>query len=120
MSLEKVQKTKRLTLEDIAPLWTKFLSGSGQTYHPPSVPIKMSDYRYCIVGEAWGFSGRYMYSGGGANPYYCPRCIDLSRDISDAYYLSLEKSKDLGDAIRAFEDHWNEKHREKAPIDQGT
>ena len=61
-----------------------------------------------------------MYSGGGANPYYCPRCIDLSGDISDAYYLSLEKSKDLGDAIRAFEDHWNEKHREKAPIDQGT
>ena len=43
MSLEKVQKTKRLTLEDIAPLWAKFLSEGGQTYHPPSVPMKMSD-----------------------------------------------------------------------------
>lgn len=80
----------------------------------------MSDYRYCIVGEAWGFRGIYMYSWGGGNPYHCPRCIDLSREISDAYYLSLEKSKDLGDAISAFVDHWNEKHREKAPINQAT
>jgi hypothetical protein len=118
MSLEKVQETKRLTLEDIAPHWAKFLSESG--HHPPSMPIKMSDYRYCIVGEAWGFRGIYMYSGSGANPCHCPRCIDLSREISDAYYLSLEESKDLGDAISAFVDHWNEKHREKAPINLAT
>ena len=105
--------TKSITFNELCPIWSKKLSLGLDKIDKYLIE---RDSKYCIVGEAWKFSGRY-------NGYYlalliplvgCWTCIKYSRKFAK---ISKNKSKkenltktDFEPLIEYFVKHWNQKH----------
>lgn len=105
--------TKSITFNELCPIWSKKLSLGLDKIDKYLIE---RDSKYCIVGEAWKFSGRY-------NGYYlalliplvgCWTCIKYSRKLAK---ISKNKSKkenltktDFEPLIEYFVKHWNQKH----------
>ncbi|HZB63925.1 MAG TPA: hypothetical protein VE307_01305, partial [Nitrososphaeraceae archaeon] len=97
------------------PIWAKKLSLGLDRIDKNIIE---RDSKYCIVGEAWKFSGRY-------NGYYlalfiplvgCLTCIKYAHKFAK---ISKNKHKkenltrtDFEPLIEYFVKHWNQKHRE--------
>jgi hypothetical protein len=108
--------TKSITFNELCPIWSKKLSLGLDRIDKFMIE---RDSKYCIVGEAWKYSGRYT-------GYYlalliplvgCWTCIKYARKFAD---ISKSKNKkenltrsDFEPLIEYFIKHWNEKHVNK-------
>jgi hypothetical protein len=108
--------TKSITFNELCPIWSKKLSLGLDRVDKFMIE---RDSKYCIVGEAWKFSGRYT-------GYYlalliplvgCWTCIKYAHKFAK---ISKNKNKkenltrsDFEPLIEYFIKHWNEKHVNK-------
>jgi hypothetical protein len=105
-----VQKIQALlTLEDVCPLWSKKIR---LPFDQTDRSIMSSDSKYCLVGEAWGFSGRH------AGYYIAPLIPFLGCWTCVLYGLKMGKlsrkrvsQRDFEPITADFLKHWNEKHK---------
>lgn len=105
--------TKSITFNELCPIWSKKLSFGLDRVDKFMIE---QDSKYCIVGEAWKFSGRYT-------GYYlallipligCWTCIKYSRQFAKISKNTYKKEKltrsDFEPLTEYFMKHWNEKH----------
>jgi hypothetical protein len=112
--LNKYKPDQDLTLEDVCPIWSKRLKlGLAKK----DKDILARDSKYCLVGEAWGFTGKHAgYYLAPLIPFIgCWTCVQygnkmgkLTKRKTVATYLH---SSDLEPIIAEFLKHWNERHR---------
>jgi hypothetical protein len=108
---EKLGVSKdKLTLEEVCPTWDKKMKVglSKADRH-----ILSHDSKYCLVGEAWGFTGRHTgYCIAPLIPFVgCWTCVKYGLAMGKE---SREESNNTSDFLRLiteFLQHWNEKHR---------
>jgi hypothetical protein len=109
--LRGVPSSKYLTLEDICPTWaTKLRTGLDNR----DLKVLIHDSKYCIVGEAWGYTGRQT-------GYYiapliafvgCWTCVKFGRAMGNVvkHYGQSFTADHLQLIINNFVEHWNEKY----------
>lgn len=72
MSTSDRSDYNKITFEEIAPDWSKRLNklttAKGISYEKDSIYSDISDYKKCIVGEAYGYSPSYVIYG---TPNHC-------------------------------------------------
>ena len=107
---------KSLTFNELCPIWSKKLSVGLDRVDKFMIE---HDSKYCIVGEAWKFSGRYTgYYLAPLIPFVgCWTCIKYAHKFAKT---SKDKNKkenltrgDFEPLIEYFIKHWNEKHINK-------
>jgi hypothetical protein len=116
MQKEKVRKggsssSEYLAFEDICPTWA-FKLGTGLDNR--DLKILAHDSKYCIVGEAWGYTGRQTgYYIAPLIPFVgCWKCVKFGRamgKIANHYSQSFTAGR-LQPIISNFVEHWNKKH----------
>jgi hypothetical protein len=108
--------TESITFNELCPIWSKKLSLGLDRLDKFIIE---QDSKYCIVGEAWKFSGRY-------NGYYlaflipfvgCLSCIKYTHKFAKISKNTSKKGNltrtDFEPLIEYFIKHWNEKHVNK-------
>ena len=108
--------TKYITFNELCPIWSKKLSLGLDKVDRFMIE---RDSKYCVVGEAWKFSGRYT-------GYYlafliplvgCCTCIKYARKFAKTSKNKNIKEditrSDFEPLIEYFINHWNEKHTNK-------
>ena len=109
-SISKHKLNKTFTLEEVCPTWAeKMKVGLSKSDRH----ILSHDSKYCLVGEAWGFTGRHT-------AYYivplipligCWTCVKHGRAIGKEARRKANDSSNFRPLITEFLRHWNEKHR---------
>ena len=108
--ISKHKLTKTFTLEEVCPTWARKMKvGLSEVDRH----ILSHDSKYCLVEEAWGFTGRHTgYYIAPLIPFIgCWTCVEYGRAMGKE---SKEKSNDTSNfrpLIIEFLKHWNEKHR---------
>jgi hypothetical protein len=102
---------RSLDLKDICPLWSlKLRSG----FDEQDVKTLVHDSKYCIVGEAWGYTGRHAgYYIAPLIPFVgCWECVKLGRKMGRIAkgFGPLAAPDHLRPTIYYFVKHWNLKH----------
>jgi hypothetical protein len=96
--------TEQLTLEDISPIWASCLKKENLPTFMSSTWFKWcSELRKtskCIVGEAYGYSSRYVYG--------CDDCSKIG--CTFLYYFTLNWHGKLESNKQDFIRHWNKEH----------
>jgi hypothetical protein len=103
-----------LTLKDICPIWCKRLE-LGLTKKERDTMAR--DSKYCLVGEAWGFTGRHAgYYLAPLIPFIgCWTCVKYGNKMGkiarrqQPVTINLHLSN-LEPVIAEFLAHWNERH----------
>jgi len=106
-----VQKSSQaLALEDVCPIWSKKI---GQPFDEIDKSIMSSDSKYCLVGEAWGFSGRHAgYYIAPLIPFLgCWNCVKYGHTMGKLSRKRESHVLDFEPIIADFLKHWNEKHK---------
>jgi hypothetical protein len=108
---EKAPSTEYLTFEDICPTWaSKLRTGLNKQ----DVKTLVHDSKHCIVGEAWGCTGRQTgYYIAPLIPFVgCWMCVKIGREMGRIAKHSGQSSSAgyLQPVINDFVEHWNEKH----------
>lgn len=107
---EKVS-SEYLTFEDICPTWASKLKTDLDTQ---DIEILVHDSKYCIVGEAWGCTGRQAgYYIAPLIPFVgCWTCVKFGREMGRIAKESGQSNAagHLQPVISNFIEHWNEKH----------
>ena len=107
---------KSLAFNELCTIWSKKLSVGLDRVDKFMIE---HDSKYCIVGEAWKFSGRYTgYYLAPLIPFLgCWTCIKYAHKFAKT---SKDKNKkenltrgDFEPLIEYFIKHWNEKHVNK-------
>jgi hypothetical protein len=102
---------KSLDFKDICPSWS-FKLRSG--FNERDVKTLVHDSKYCIVGEAWGYTGRQAgYYLAPLIPFLgCWECIKLGRAMGKIAkeFGPLAAPDHLRPTIDYFVKHWNLKH----------
>jgi hypothetical protein len=99
-----------LSFEQVCPLWSKkFRNGLDKL----DMCILASDSKYCLVGEAWGFTGKQtgFYIAPLIPLVGCWRCIRFGQKFGRVAKRSDANAKDFGPLISKFLIHWNQKHK---------
>ena len=99
-----------LTLQEICPIWSsKLRNGLDEK----DTSILSGDSKYCLVGEAWGFTGKQAgYYIAPLIPIIgCFTCIKYGKRFG-----KIAKNKDctinnFEQLISEFLTHWNQKHK---------
>ena len=104
--------TKSITFNELCPIWSKKLSLGIDRIDKTLVE---RDSKYCIVGEAWQFSGRYTgYFLAPLIPFVgCWTCIKYARKFANISKTNKKANVtriDFEPLIEDFMIHWNEKH----------
>jgi hypothetical protein len=98
-----------LTFDEICPIWSnKLRKGIDEIDRM----ILVKDSKYCVVGEAWGFSGKQTgYYVAPLIPVIgCWTCIKYGQKFSKA--AKHKKSyHDFEPLISEFLRHWNQRHK---------
>jgi len=108
--------TKSITFNELCPIWSKKLSLGLDMVDKFMLE---GDSKYCIVGEAWKFSGKYCgYYLALLIPFVgCCTCIKYARKFAKISKSKNEKEdlarRDFESLIEDFMIHWNEKHVNK-------
>ena len=102
----------QLSFEQVCPRWARKLKNGieGQDVHTLAY-----DSKYCIVGEAWGNSGRQAgYYIAALIPFIgCWKCVKFGREMGKIAKLHGRSCVyDLYPMINRFLNHWNERHRD--------
>jgi hypothetical protein len=107
-----VQKSSQalLTLEDVCPVWSKKI---GHQFDETDKSIMSTDSKYCLVGEAWGFSGRHAgYYIAPLIPFLgCWNCVMYGHTMGKLSRKRESQIIDFEPIIADFLKHWNEKHK---------
>jgi hypothetical protein len=114
--LEEHILNQYLTLEDICPIWSNRLK-LGLT--KKDMDTMARDSKYCLVGEAWGFTGKHAgYYLAPLIPFIgCWTCVKYGNKMGkiarrrELVAINLHSS-DLEPIITEFLKHWNERHRD--------
>jgi hypothetical protein len=101
-----------LTFEQVCPRWARKLKIGleGQDVHTLA-----HDSKCCIVGEAWGYSGRHAgYYIAALIPFIgCWKCVKFGREMGRIANLHSRSCVcELYPIIDRFLEHWNDRHRE--------
>jgi hypothetical protein len=92
------------TLEDISPIWASRLKIANLPIFISSTWLQWcSELRKtskCVVGEAYGYSSRYVYG--------CDDCNKIGCKFP--YYFTLNSHGKLESNKQDFVRHWNKKH----------
>ena len=104
--------TKSITFNELCPIWSKKLSLGIDRVDKTLVE---RDSKYCIVGEAWQFSGRYTgYYLAPLIPFVgCWTCIKYARKFANISKTNKKANLtriDFEPLIEDFMIHWNEQH----------
>ena len=104
--------TKSITFNELYPIWSKKLSLGIDRVDKTLVE---RDSKYCIVGEAWQFSGRYTgYYLAPLIPFVgCWTCIKYARKFANISKTNKKANVtriDFEPLIEDFMIHWNKKH----------
>lgn len=99
-----------LTFEQVCPLWSeKFRKGLDKLDNC----ILASDSKYCLVGEAWGFTGKQ--TGYYVAPLIvlvgCWTCIRFGQKFGKVAKKEDCTTRDFEPLISEFLAHWNQKHK---------
>jgi hypothetical protein len=114
--LEKHRLNQYLTLEDVCPIWSMRLKfGLAKK----DIDTMARDSKYCLVGEAWGFTGKHAgYYLAPLIPFIgCWTCVKYGNKMGKIarrrklVAINLHSS-DLEPIITEFLEHWNERHRD--------
>lgn len=100
MSIIQTQVKKQLTFEQICPKWSQMIK-SNLKERPHGIAIYSP--AHCIVGEAYGFSDRYV-----SGEYRCEQCRDMSMKLADEWSYVFNHIP--FNEINEFVDHWNACH----------
>ena len=98
-----------LSFEEICPIWSQKLKKGIDEIDRM---ILVQDSKYCVVGEAWGFSGKQTgYYIAPLIPLIgCWTCIRYAQKFSRA--AKDNKSCDNFESlISDFSRHWNQRHK---------
>ncbi|HEY7110070.1 MAG TPA: hypothetical protein VH415_11605 [Nitrososphaeraceae archaeon] len=99
-----------LSFEQVCPLWfRKFSNGLDKL----DLCILASDSKYCLVGEAWGFTGKQtgFYVAPLIPLVGCWRCIRFGQKFGKVAKKNDATAKDFEPLITKFLIHWNQKHK---------
>lgn len=95
---------EQLALENISPIWASRLKKENlPIFMSPRWLQWCSELRKtsrCVVGEAYGYSSRYVYG--------CDDCNKIGCKF--LYYFTLKWNRKLESNKQEFIRHWNEKH----------
>jgi hypothetical protein len=99
---------KELTIHEISPEWSHILplipkTGNSQFYKNGK-KLDISDCKYCVVGEAYGFKDDYSHNG---NKDFCYPCYSCAINLGYALLLPQAEREGL---VNTFVDHWNSTH----------
>ena len=99
---------KELTIHEIAPLWSKILpiipKTERQEFYTNNQRLDISDCRFCVVGEAYGFNDDYSNFGKDSFCYDC-----YASAVNFGYNLLLSQAEREG-FVNNFVEHWNQSH----------
>ncbi len=99
---------KELTIHEISPQWSRIIplipKTDRQEFYKDSQILDISDCKYCVVGEAYGFSDNYSHN---ENDDFCYPCYSCA--INFGYALLLPQAEREG-ITNTFVDHWNASH----------
>ena len=102
---------QNLNFRDICPVWSSKLR-SG--FDEQDITTLVHDSKYCIVGEAWGYTGRQAgYYIAPLIPFVgCWECVKLGREMGKIAkeFGPLAAPYHLRPTIYCFVKHWNLKH----------
>ena len=102
-----LSRLEQLTLEDISSIWASRLKKENlPTFMSPRRLQWCSELRKtskCVVGEAYGYSSRYVYG--------CDDCNKIGCKF--LYYFTLNLHGKLESNKQDFVKHWNEKHAQQ-------
>jgi hypothetical protein len=110
-STQTLDMEEELTLEDVCPIWSEKLKKGIDDLDRH---ILATDSKYCLVGEAWGFTGKQTgYFIAPLIPVVgCWTCLKYGRKFG----LIAKKQKgctapSLQPLISEFLVHWNQRHK---------
>jgi hypothetical protein len=108
---DKVPSYDYLLFEEICPIWASILRTGLDN---KDVRTLVHDSKYCIVGEAWGCTGRQTgYYIAPLIPFVgCWTCVKFGRAMGKVANHSDQSSvaTNLQPVISNFVEHWNDKH----------
>jgi len=110
------------SFEKIAPFWSKLIK-AGKVLPRRDNPTKqkpsISDYKFCVVGEAHGLEGGYAgsHSMRSSIAKSCNKCYQFSQDFythtknkKDKYITPNEYRAHMDETVIKFTLHFNDKH----------
>lgn len=99
-----------LSFEQVCPLWSKKFSNGLDKL---DMNILASDSKYCLVGEAWGFTGRQtgFYVAPLIPLVGCWTCIRFGQKFGKVAKKNDPTTRDFEPLISEFLSHWNQKHK---------
>ena len=104
---------RQLKFEDICPIWASKLRTGLDAQ---DLKTLVRDSKYCIVGEAWGWTGRQAgYYIAPLIPFVgCWTCVKFGRSMAKVARKQGQHSivTQLRPIIGYFVEHWNEKHQD--------
>ncbi|MFB5599670.1 MAG: hypothetical protein ACE5SW_05515 [Nitrososphaeraceae archaeon] len=101
---------KELTFEEICPIWSKKIR---KGLDRKDKEVLATDSKYCVVGEAWGYSGKQAgYYFAPLIPFIgCWSCIKFGRKFAVFAKKDSISSPKFNILISEFLQHWNKKHK---------
>ncbi len=99
-----------LTLQEICPIWSSKLR-NGLDEKDRS--ILSGDSKYCLVGEAWGFTSKQAgYYIAPLIPIVgCWTCIKYGKRVGKISKNTGSNINNFEQLISEFLTHWNQKHK---------
>jgi hypothetical protein len=101
---------ENLSLEQVCPEWSKKIT---RGLDERDRIVMSRDSKYCLVGEAWGFTGRQAgYYIAPLIPLVgCWTCVKLGLKMGKICRSQDLKTSELEDTISVFLKHWNQYHK---------
>lgn len=98
-----------LSFEEICPNWSKKLRDGMDEIDSM---ILAKDSKYCVVGEAWGFTGKQTgYYIAPLIPIIgCWSCIKYGQKFSKTA-KNMKSHDNFEPLITEFSKHWNQRHK---------
>jgi hypothetical protein len=99
-----------LTFEDVCPVWfRKFRKGLDRRDRS----VLARDSKYCLVGEAWGYSGKQAgYYIAPLIPFVgCWSCVKYGQKFGKVARRDDYAVSDFEPLISEFLGHWNREHK---------
>jgi hypothetical protein len=109
-SSERSDLEEALTFEEVCPVWSEKLR---KGLNRQDKYILARDSKYCLVGEAWGFTGKQTgYFIAPLIPVVgCWTCIKYGRKFGRVARIEECNATDFEPLISEFLAHWNQEHK---------